>query len=506
MLLIVACYLTWKRLCTLLRFFQQEAYHPRDFLAWFWERKAFDRKATLICLLSLFLLPSWLGITALLLVAYLEPNPFRSGKVKLARTARAKRTLIMSLFLASSVLWIPVNFFTLILWTQSLPLLLVAASLCLEPYESSIQKRYRTAAQERLKEVDPTIIGITGSYGKTSTKHALGQLLQLTCGPTFWPPKGINTVMGTTRSIREVLRPGFEYAVFEMGAYRKGSIERLCRFTPPRAAIITAVGLVHLNRFGDAEAVYKAKSELAQAVPKDGILVCNGDDPRARRMGEEYPKRTTLLYGLTPDNDCYASDIQADPRGTAFKLHWKGKSYSTRINQVGMPALSNSLAAFTMTCALGADPYFASQGLQSLHGVDNRLELVAENRGFTIRDAYNSNPLGFASALNVMRSLPGKRRILVTPGMIELGAQQAEENRRIAELAANACDLVVQVGHTNRASLVEGFRKGGMRDDQIILTDTRDEALAKLVAMRMPEDVVLIENDLTDLHEGSVRL
>jgi UDP-N-acetylmuramoyl-tripeptide--D-alanyl-D-alanine ligase len=294
----------------------------------------------------------------------------------------------------------------------------------------------------------------------------------------------------------------------EMGAYNIGSIKKLCDFTPPKAALVTAVGIMHLERFGSPENVYVAKSELAQAVPADGILVCNGDNPGARRMAKEYDKETTYLYGLDPSSgplDCYATDITFDDHGTSFVIHWKGRQYSGRTPLLGRPALSNALGAFTMACALGAEPSFATACMANLQPVDNRLVLDRKGSVGFLRDAYNSNPTGFEAALEVLGTLPATRRILMTPGMIELGDQQYEQNKRLAKIASGVVDLAIVVGTVNREALLAGLHEGGFAADSIVTAESRDEAFGFLASIQSGGDLVLIENDLGDIHEGAVR-
>jgi UDP-N-acetylmuramoyl-tripeptide--D-alanyl-D-alanine ligase len=380
--------------------------------------------------------------------------------------------------------------------------------LVLQPGERAIQEKFRREAEGILHDVKPYVIGITGSYGKTSTKNTLAKLLNVCLAPTFWPKGGINTVMGITREIRAELKPAHKYAVIEMGAYKIGSIRRLCEFTPPNAAIVTAVGLMHLERFGGAENVFRAKSELAQAVPADGILVCNGDDEGARRMAAENPKAKTLLYGFNPAAgklDSWISDIEVSVSGTSFRLHWGEASHAAFVPLHGKPALSNLLGAFTMACALGADPQYLVGAMHNIEPVSNRLE-VRKYGGFVqINDAYNSNPVGFAAALELLQALPGERKILVTPGMIELGEEQARENEKAAELAARICNLVFVVGSINREPLCRGLERGGLGQEQIRCYPHRDQALSILHSERKPGDVILLENDLPDLYEMDLR-
>lgn len=526
----------WRRTLSFLRYYQQEEYSNPRFKSWIREKRAFDTRGLMV--LAPAALAAWatagtqvqplvaLAVTIALCVVALkiEEDPRLSGKIKLNMTQRATKIAWVAgtLFALTVALpgllsctacngaWNPLVKVSVVgaLAIQLIPAFIMFSNSLLWPAEKALQDSFVADAKRILKEVDPFVIGITGSYGKTGAKAALGELLTQALAPTFWPRKSINTVLGITRTIRETMKPHHKYAVIEMGAYNIGSIKRLCEFTPPKAALVTAVGIMHLERFGSPENVYIAKSEIAQALPQDGILVCNGDSPNARRMANQHAKDTTFLYGLDQNAgplDCWASSISFDTRGTSFIIHWKGKSYPGRTPLLGKPALSNILGAFTMACALGADPTYLVACMGNLEPVDNRLVLDSRPGISYLRDAYNSNPTGFAAALEVLQSLPAARRILMTPGMIELGDQQFEHNKAIAKLAANVCDLVILVGPVNRDALLAGLAEASYPTDKIIVVDSREQAFSVVQSRGTQGDLVLIENDLGDLLEGRVR-
>jgi len=504
-----------------LRYFQQEEYNSGRFLSWLWNNRVFDIKATAIALIALIVVGfvpfvgSIVAAVALLFPIILEGDPRITGKITLKMTMRAKRIYLCAFILYATLLCIAAWYVRLhmlwliqILFFQSIPLLLVIANGVMMPLERIRQRRYVSEAREIVRDVNPVIIGITGSYGKTSTKNILGEILQIAVGTTFWPPKGVNTLMGITREIRENLKRGIDYAVVEMGAYRRGSISRLCGITPPKAGIITAVGLCHLERFGSEEDIFKAKSELAEAIPDNGILVCNGDDPAVRRIAEENHKLVTLLYGFDDnDLDCWVSSMALEgDKGTSFTLHWNDDVYDGYVPMFGKTMLYNVMAAFSMACAFGADPEYVLAVLTNIEPVGNRLQVERNGDIIYIKDAYNSNPIGFCAALDVLEGLLAKRRIIITPGMIELGERRYEENVIVGEVAGAICDLAIVVGDVNSDALRCGLERGGLDDKDIVYCNSRDEGFAYLSSVVKDGDAVLIENDLTDLYEQRVRL
>lgn len=519
-----------RRVRRYLRFLQQQDYNSARFLKWVWDNRAFDSRGLLAILpallaelvaksnISLVCVANILSSTALVGVALLEEDPTKVGKIPLNMTERAARIYRTAVIVVGTLIVLVLVFLSnydsskhywwfFVILFQLVPLLLALANLILLPGEKRIQEAFRREAEQILEKVNPTVIGITGSYGKTSSKAILSEILNTCLAPTFSTPKSFNTIMGITREIRERMKPGTRFAIMEMGAYKLGSIRRLCEFTPPQVALVTAVGIMHLERFGSPENVYRAKSELAQAVPRSGIIVGNGDDPLVLKMLKENPKQVTLLYGMGSDRlDCRLSQIKINSDGCSFVVEWKGDHFSGFTKMLGRPALYNLLGAFTVACALGCDPRFALAAIRNIQPVNNRLSIRKVNLGGDktitfLDDAYNSNPVGFRAALEVLESIPGKRKILVTPGMVELGDQAEIENREVGRIAGKICDLALIVGSTNRGPLVEGLKSAGMATERIFVFDERDSALEHLTNLQLGGDVVLIENDLPDLYE-----
>jgi len=382
-----------------------------------------------------------------------------------------------------------------------MPVLLVIGNALLAPYEQGVQRGYRRDATDRLRRVQPFVVGITGSYGKSSAKAMLAHLLQFK-SPTLAASGSVNTVMGLTRHIRENLVFGHEFLVVEMGAYGIGSIRRLCEFTPPQAALVTAVGDMHLERFGSLENIFLAKREIAEGLPPAGILVVNADSPNALRIARTVPDRRVFLYGerASEDLDTRLEQVRFSREGTSFVLRTRVAQHACFTPIHGRPIILNLAGAFTTAVALGVEPDLAVAACRTLRPVSNRLEVV-EDRGITwIRDAYNSNQYGFRAALEVAAALPATMRVLVTPGVIELGAIQAEVNTQLSKEAAAVCDQTVVVSSTNRAAFVAGHRAAGC-EDRLVMVNSRTEAFRWITEHVKEGGLVLIENDLPDLYE-----
>ena len=510
--------IVWRRLLAYLRYFQQESYDRARLLAWtgtrsltdpaFWlsvaAAWAWDRGILSTAVVSLL-------FTAVgLVLAAGQPDPRRSGKITLKMTWRATRVVSAAAVLALGLwtVWLTIDRVDVrgtltagALVLAGLPLWLVGADAVLSPYERLVQRSFERDAFQILRRVHPMVIGITGSYGKSSTKAMLAHILQFKA-PTLAATGSINTLMGITRHIREQLVPGHRFLVVEMGAYGIGSIRRLCRLTPPSAAIITAVGDMHLERFGSLEAIVAAKRELAEALPAGGLLVVNADSPGALQVAKTVADRRVLLYGESSSEDLETrlEQVRFTTDGTMFVLATRGRQYGCFAPIHGRPIVLNLAGAFTLAVALGLDPELVVASFATLKPVANRLEVVTD-RGITwIRDAYNANQFGFRAALELVASLPAERRILVTPGVIELGSSQAEVNRGLSRDAAAVCDTTIVVSDTNREAFLAGHRDVH-REDRLVPVVARADAFRWLSEHSRSGDAVVLENDLPDLYE-----
>jgi UDP-N-acetylmuramoyl-tripeptide--D-alanyl-D-alanine ligase len=515
-----------RRLLTYLHLFQQEEYDGRRFLAWLIADRAWDRRLSL-ALAAIFagqlvlqgrVAPS--GIFAVLAgaaclgIAAIERDPRKTAKKPLVMTARAKRIYWVALaLLAGSGLVAALSSDLVVVWivpVQLVPIALIGANLLLAPIEARLQGRYWEEARAALQRVNPIVIAVTGSYGKTSVKHILGHLLE-TAGSTLITPGSVNTVMGIARIIRERLRPHHRYFVVEMGAYGIGSIERLCALTPPRIGIISAIGKAHYERFKSLDAVARAKFELAEAVRDNGGTVITASDVMEFAWPREFVEshRDMVVTVGADDNAALAiRSLRQMPDGIVAAISWHGRSYELRAPLFGLHQGGNIALAFAAACTLGLTPEDVVASLKSTPQIAHRLEVKRQGDGtIVIDDAYNSNPVGFASALALLDALrqPGGRRILVTPGMAELGSEHQAEHARIGRLAASHVDVLVAIAPHRVAPLASAFAQAAP-ERAIVSCPSFAEAKEWLDRNLAGHDVVLIENDFPDILEQKLRL
>ncbi|HSB68920.1 MAG TPA: UDP-N-acetylmuramoyl-tripeptide--D-alanyl-D-alanine ligase [Candidatus Methylomirabilis sp.] len=375
----------------------------------------------------------------------------------------------------------------------------------LAPLERSIARRFLQQADRRMRTFPGRVIGITGSYGKTSTKLILADLLASRYR-VLKTPAGVNTTMGITRVIREDLRDEHEYFVVECSAYGPGEIRQVCDIVQPSLGILTAVGVQHLERFGTEERIAEAKYELLAALPAGAPAVVNADDPMCLKLAERARAegKRVLLYGVDESAGPLAvrgTDVKVSGRGTSFRaMAGSGEAVSFETRLLGRFNLSNILAGLTAAAECGVPLPAMREAVAGLSPAPRRLEVKEEGGIVKILDVANSNPRGAEMALEVLAQFEGGSRILITPGMVELGPIEAEENRRFGEKAAAACDYVVLVGPEQTRPIREGLTRRGFPADRVLLARNADEVADRLAGIVRQGDVLLYENRLPDTY------
>jgi len=411
--------------------------------------------------------------------------PWRGRTSSLAWTPRLRRVAAVA-----ALLFLVTGLVGLGALTSVLPALVVDAALyVLAPVEKLLSRKYVVAAKERIAKVQPTVVAITGSYGKTSTKNYLAHLLGQTHS-LMASPASFNNAMGLSRAVNEGLVPGTELFIAEMGTYGPGEIEALCEVFPPDIAVLTAIGEVHLQRMKDRAGVLEAKSEITV---KASSVVVDADDDLLRGLADDCAHRGQHVVR------CSTRSTAADVALVEGHLWVHGQD----LGPVTLPDTAiagNAAVALGAALALGDDLRALSRRLANLPTVAHRLEPTAQPGGsWILDDTYNSNPVGAALAVRRATELAvrsGGRVHVITPGMVELGDVQKERNTALGRAIRDggAATLVV-VGRTNAVALVDGG-EGGATD--VLQVPDRAAAVALVQSRSAPGDVVLFENDLPD--------
>lgn len=372
----------------------------------------------------------------------------------------------------------------------------------LMPVESLINKRYWNEASSILRSMpDLKVIGITGSYGKTSTKHYLQRILSEQFD-VLMTPGSYNTPMGVIRTVREMMKPYHKIFICEMGAKQKGDIKEICDLVHPDMGIITAVGPMHLETFKTIENVQSTKFELVDALPADGVAAINNDFEYCANRQVDNVKVFRYCVGdkMAGESDYVADKIHYSAAGTTFDIKGPdGFEISLTTRLVGECNISNLIAAVIIALQLGMPAEKIKRGVAAIEQVEHRLSIKRTPGGVTIiDDAFNSNPAGSKMALEVLNGFREGKRIVVTPGMIELGEKQYELNEKLGESIAKNCDIAIIVGMYNRNAIVEGILKEGFKKENLYEVENFESAQKVLSTMLSSGDTVLYENDLPD--------
>ncbi|MCR5092817.1 MAG: UDP-N-acetylmuramoyl-tripeptide--D-alanyl-D-alanine ligase [Lachnospiraceae bacterium] len=472
---------------------------------------------------------SWIiGIPAVLSLIVFFP---RKAKKKFVVTARVKR-LILALVLLTAltfvlcVLFLPLTGLSSVSDLQGV--LLIALGICLAlhplsaslaallmlPVEKAIQRWYINDAVRMIREHPGLrILGITGSFGKTSVKHYVTALLSEKYS-VLMTPGSFNTPMGVVRTIREHLLPTHEIFVCEMGARHVGDIKEICDIVHPQDGILTAIGDQHLETFHTRENIIRTKFELLDAVAADAagspekehLSFVNGDDANIRA---NLKNPGAVTYGLGAGNDVRGEIVSVDETGTTFRVLLSGQmaeragesgDLTVTIPLVGEHNVINVLGAIAVALCFQVPAAKIRMAARRLAPAEHRLEMKRVPYGVLLDDAYNSNPAGAKAAIDAVGAFSGDFvKILVTPGMVELGEKQEEYNAAFGTQAAAVCDLILTVGKTNAAAIARGAKEAGFPEEKLHACATLAEAMNRMTAYLPGRPrVVLLENDLPD--------
>lgn len=509
---LVAYFLTfavavWLASCYFIHMFQLEAYLKKQYLKWV---KTELVKNIIPKMIPMFVFAVVLmfnsGITTFALLSVLNLlccYIFRPKKAKKAfvYTARVKRLLTTTVLLNFVVL-IPASVFGLyfifpIIFVLSELVILLAAYIN-DPVEKAVRNKYINEAKRIIsaRKKNLTVIGITGSYGKTSTKFFLAKILSKKYN-VFMTPASYNTTMGVVKAIREMLKPTHEIFICEMGARNTGEIKEICDIVLPDYGIITSVGPQHLETFKTIENVIKTKFELFDAVKDKQKVFLNADNSY---IYEKASAENSVFYGINNKSAAYvAENITCSYSGTDFVLNMPCEKLNLSTRLLGEHNVLNIAACCAVAHKLGVDSRDIAISVRMLEPVEHRLQMFDGGDVVIIDDSFNSNPSGAKAALDVLSKFDGTR-ILVTPGMIELGEKQEELNRAFGAQAAKVCDYIYIVGKVNYNAIAEGIASGQFDVENRLFAVSSPEQAVNMARMlqETSKKYVLLENDLPD--------
>ena len=495
--------------------FQLNSYRPERQMRWL-KANVGEYLISTFPLLVALIIPAFYSLTKPIIIAVAEIvvlfiglmlNIPGKAKKPLVYTARVKRFLAVNfgtfilLFALCILIAIKASknagiiaFGIFILLSMS-PLRIIICSYLISPLEKAICNHYAKDAKRIIdSHKNLTVIGVTGSYGKTSVKHMLATLLEAKYN-VLMTPGSFNTPMGVTKTIRESLRGTHDIFICEMGAKQVGDIKEICDLVTPTHGVITSVGSQHLETFKSLDNIKKTKFELAEALPANGKLFLNGEDENIAAYNKN---ENAITYGLSDKCTYFAKDISVSSKGTSFTVTHGSETVAFTTSVIGEHNVVNVVGAIAVACEMGIELSKLPPYVRKLAGIEHRLQLIQRGDMTIIDDAYNSNPAGSAYAVNALNLFEGCK-IIITPGMIELGKLQYEENKKFGMHIADTCDYVVLVGKKITQPIYDGLKEKGYPEDKIYITETLDDGAAHAFAYDDGrKKVVLFENDLPD--------
>ena len=492
--------------------FQQNSYKPREYMEWVRVHGNVGRLLgkSLYAVISLPLVVvggrGCLIAACIMNVMTMIVNKPHPAKKPLVYTMRVRRMLmttamiyalgILLSLLAGQYRVVVCESVLLVLFLLQ-PFLILLVNRMNKPVEQGIDRYYINDAARILRDMpDLKVIGVTGSYGKTSVKYYLSTLLSGQYN-VLHTPGNYNTTLGVVRTIREQMKPYHEIFICEMGAREVGDIKEICDLVHPSYGIITSIGPQHLQSFHTIENIIGTKFELADAVPSNGKIFLNYDNEYIRTHRTD---KNVVSYGTTGEGlDFQAYDITVSPRGSAFRMRDEnGDEYEFHTRLVGSHNVQNIAGAIAVAHTLGIPMEKLRYPVKQLESVEHRLQLKQQGEWIVLDDAYNSNKNGFKAALDTLAMFK-ELRILMTPGMVELGEKQYDENKEAGIYAADKCDYAVLIGKEQTKPIQDGLTEAGFAHNKMIVVDTLQEAFQMVHAIpNEKQKVVLIENDLPD--------
>lgn len=516
-----------------LHMMQLQSYHTSEYFNWMIKngKKVYKNGAIqfliyalalvlVYCILrfvpEISLLGSYICV-AILCLAFFVPNVIqivkdirerKNAKKPLKYTARIKRLYFFSFitvillrvlfteYLGDSLMSMLLIYSFLIF---TIPFNIIIANFLADPTETMINNHYINSAARKLgkKEYNDLIrIGITGSYGKTSTKYILQTILSEKYN-VLATPESYNTTMGNVRTIREKLKPEHQVFISEMGARRRYDIQEICNFVRPQIGIITSIGPQHLETFKKIENVVKTKSELLVGLTYDGVAFLPINDKYCKEIYQKE-KHEKYSYGIGEKADVYATDIKLSAKGSTFTVVTKNDRFTCTTKLLGEHNVQNIMGSIAIALHLGLTKEEIMRGVEKIEPVPHRLQILSSpNGGVVIDDAFNSNPVGSKMALEVLKKFEG-RKIIITPGMVELGAEEYKLNKEFGRQMADAVDVAILVGVKRSKPIEEGLREKKFDENNIYVVNSLAEATNRLTKLANPNNVVLFENDLPD--------
>ena len=422
-------------------------------------------------------------------------------KIQLKFTSRVKRMcitllgiyVILFIFLKDFHLF----YFILGLLVSLNSFVIYLVNIINKPIEKLVYLHFYNMAKDKINNMPRmSVIGVTGSYGKTSSKNILGDILKVKFD-TLPTPMNYNTPYGLMLTINNKMDKFVEYFIAEMGACEVGQIKELCDFVKPKYGILTRICVAHLDSFKTEENIIKTKFELIESLPSDGIGILNSDDEK--QVGYKLKNNCKIKWiGIDNEADYRAIDIKYTYKGMSFKVMIDGKKYSFESCLIGRANIYNILAGIALSHQLGMSISEIQMGVKSVKPITHRLEMKKYGSRTIIDDAYNSNPVGSSMAVEALSLMPGEK-VIVTPGMIELKDMEYYYNYEFGKQMSSVCDKIILVGPKQTKAIQDALDDCKYDKSNLYVIDDVKEAFNIVNRVCSDNCYILLENDLPDI-------
>ncbi|MBI4215524.1 MAG: UDP-N-acetylmuramoyl-tripeptide--D-alanyl-D-alanine ligase [Parcubacteria group bacterium] len=368
--------------------------------------------------------------------------------------------------------------------------------LAIYPFSQWAKKRLIARAKEKRGQFKNLIvIGITGSFGKTTTKEYLYALLSEKY-KVLKTPEHVNTEVGAASVILKDLKSEHEIFIVEMGAYKEGEIKAICDLVQPKIGILTGIGDQHYALFGSMEKIVNAKFELIRSLPSDGVAILNADSQYVLDNLSSVSVRKIVYSQKLKSADIFAENIgiakdAGGQLGLIFDLHVKEQASTIELYALGQQNISNFLAAAGAGLELGLTPQEIKKAALRVKPLDHTMKQRGSLSGaLLIDDTYNANAEGIVSSLEYLARLPGTK-ILVLSSLLELGPHSEEANFQIGKAAGLVCDYIFYCSEDYKLSFADGALGANFNEDHLMLEEDCKKAASLLKSLLKPQTVVL---------------
>lgn len=361
--------------------------------------------------------------------------------------------------------------------------------------ELLLRKYFFLRTKNRIQSIkDITVIGITGSHGKSSTKEFLYQILRAK-NRVLRTPESYNTELGIRDVVDYELDDSYKYFICEMGAYKKGDIGNICNMVNPKYGMLTGITTQHLERFGSLENIISTKFEIVDHINNKDHIVFDLDDGNITEELKSRNIKEPVGFSLKKSAvtaQFSVSNLKFNMSGSVFTINIGSNSYKVESRLFGFSNIKNLLGAVTMAKLLGMNSEDIISAMKGIKPVSNRMELFQDGKTSIVNNTYSSNEAGFKEMIEIANSVKG-RKVLVTPGIVELGSEEDKVHEDLGKRSVGVFDEIILVGESNRT---RSFNEGTDKKCTFI-EDSRKSYFTKVQELKEEYDWIFLENDVT---------